>query len=108
MVDKEYEGWHNRVSKEIDPSKGVRDELNRVFSGDENQPTSKQVEITRDYHASSTRDEKVKLRSKGKTYVKTDENKFRSVETNKDVMYNPNNDTLYILDDKGRIKGKVD
>lgn len=108
MTKDEYKSFERNVIKKIDVSKGVENELERIFKGaGGNQPSEAQKRYARRSLASETEAEKVEFKAKGKTYVKTGENKFQSVDKRDDVMYNPTNDTFFLLGDKG-IVGKYE
>ena len=112
LVKDEYDGWHERISSEIDPDKGIKNELEREFKDSDSQPRREQIKITRDYWASErgrdTDAERTTFKAKGKTYVKTGENKFQSVDERDDVMYNDRTGTLFLLDENGDIKSSID
>lgn len=102
------------IAKHIDPSQGIesqlRDRLREHYGRPNYQPSSKQKGAIRDYYASSDapQTEAVKFTAGGKRYVKTAENKFMPADKRGDVIYSPQSNTLYVLGDDGKIKGKAD
>lgn len=107
--DQEIQEYHERVSEEIDPEKGISNELDRIFKDSDTQPTKAQERLTRNYYATGDKAEKLTFSAGGKEYVKIKENKYKRVDRKDEItVYNPKTGHLYAVDSNGDFREIVE
>lgn len=96
-AEKEYEGFHRHVSERVDPTKGIKTELDRIFRDSDGQPSQEQIELVADYYTEEKGYDSVRTSFNGKEYVKRGDNSYERVEekSGENVVYNPRTGRYY-------------
>lgn len=90
---------------DVESGRSISQQMEEIFKDDNSrQPTRKQKNIMRDYYAGEEEVETVKVEKNGNNYIKKGNNKFKRVDKNEDVIYNPRNNSFYVQDSNGNFK----
>jgi len=100
------------IISEINPERGVKQELNRVLSKNDslansttwNGATKKQQATIRDRMTGETTKKGLTFQRNGKTFIRVDKDNYRRVTRNKDVYKSERTGNIYLRDSKGRFK----
>lgn len=100
------------IITEINPQRGIKQELNRVLSKNKslansqtwNGATKKQQASIRGRMSSTTTKKGLTFQRNGKTFIRVDKDNYRRVTQDKDVYKSERTDNIYLRDSKGRFK----
>lgn len=103
----------DRIIEDINPARGFRSELKRVFNksaaGDEDKtysPSKKQVQAIRSRITTHDNYKSSKFKLHGHQYIRVDENNYKRVTEEEDVLKTRDGD-VFIRDESGRAHKRI-
>lgn len=100
------------IVKRINPQRGIESELNRVLGNNEalsksdswDSATRRQKSAIRDRITANDTKESLKFQKNGKTFVRVDQNNYKRVTSNDDVLVNERTGQVFLRDSSGKVK----